>query len=299
MSAAARRRGTAGDGRGAGSVIVTHPGPDQGREEILAALTSEAAAHPTVTIVPSLGVLYPAFVAACDLVAGNSSSGIIEAAAFEVPAVDIGTRQRGRLRGRNVLHADEGFPAVSDAVSRAVDPAFRATLRGMSQPLRRRLGRRADRGGGGVVGGHAVPASGSRTAARRGGGRSSMPLKDSADFLLDEAATLRDVMTALDRHGHKAVVLVSADRMLSGLLTDGDVRRACWRAPRSTTPPSPTPRRTPTVVRHGAHRGHVLDLMRALHIEPIPSVDDRGRRGRPAHPVRTSSGSQPCCPTPP
>lgn len=119
---------------GAGSVIVTHPGPDQGREEILAALTSEAAAHPTVTIVPSLGVLYPAFVAACDLVAGNSSSGIIEAAAFEVPAVDIGVRQRGRLRGRNVLHADEGFPAVSEAVQRAVDPAFRATLRGMSNP---------------------------------------------------------------------------------------------------------------------------------------------------------------------
>ena len=33
-------------------------------------------------------------------------------------------------------------------------------------------------------------------------------------------------MTALDRHGHKAVVLVSADRTLSGLVTDGDVRRA-------------------------------------------------------------------------
>lgn len=119
---------------GMGSVIVTHPGPDQGREEILAALSAEAAAHRTVTIVPSLGVLYPAFVAACDLVVGNSSSGIIEAAAFEVPAVDIGIRQRGRLRGDNVLHADEGFAAVSEAVLRAVDPAFRATLRGMTNP---------------------------------------------------------------------------------------------------------------------------------------------------------------------
>jgi UDP-N-acetylglucosamine 2-epimerase (non-hydrolysing) len=115
-------------------VLVTHPGPDQGREEVLAALTSVATADPTVTIVPSLGVLYPAVVAACDLVAGNSSSGIIEAAAFEVPAVDIGIRQRGRLRGRNVLHADDGFASVSDAVLRAVDPAFRTTLRGMTNP---------------------------------------------------------------------------------------------------------------------------------------------------------------------
>jgi UDP-N-acetylglucosamine 2-epimerase (non-hydrolysing) len=117
-----------------GSVLVTHPGPDQGREEILDALTSTAAGHPNVTIVPSLGVLYPAFVAACDVVVGNSSSGIIEAAAFEVPAVDIGIRQRGRLRGDNVLQADEGSPSVRRTVERAVDPSFRARLRGMPNP---------------------------------------------------------------------------------------------------------------------------------------------------------------------
>ncbi|MGZ4657952.1 MAG: UDP-N-acetylglucosamine 2-epimerase [Blastococcus sp.] len=120
--------------RAAGSVIATHPGPDHGREQILAALTAEAATHPTVTIVPSLGVLYPAFVAACDVVVGNSSSGVIEAATFEIPAVDIGIRQRGRLRGDNVLQADEGFASVSAVLDRALDPSFRATLRGMANP---------------------------------------------------------------------------------------------------------------------------------------------------------------------
>lgn len=118
----------------AGSVIVTHPGPDRGREEVLAALTEVAATHPHVVPVPSLGVLYPAVVAACDVVVGNSSSGIIEAAAFEVPAVDIGIRQRGRLKGSNVLHAADGRSSVEAAVRRAVDPAFRASLRGMSNP---------------------------------------------------------------------------------------------------------------------------------------------------------------------
>lgn len=103
-----------------------------------------------------------------------------------------------------------------------------------------------------------------------------MPLKDSADFLLDEAGTLRDVMTALDRYGHKAVVLVSADRMLSGLVTDGDVRRALLAGAALDEPALPHASRTPTVVRDGAHRGHVLDLMRGLHIEQIPVVDDSG-----------------------
>jgi UDP-N-acetylglucosamine 2-epimerase (non-hydrolysing) len=118
----------------AGSVIATHPGPDRGREEILEALTTEAAAHPNVRVIRSLGVLYPPVVAACDVVVGNSSSGVIEAAAFEVPAVDIGIRQRGRLRGKNVLHADEGLAPVEDALRRALDPSFRATLRGMTNP---------------------------------------------------------------------------------------------------------------------------------------------------------------------
>lgn len=117
-----------------GTVLATHPGPDHGREEVLAALTTEAAAHPNVAVVPSLGVLYPAVVAACDVVVGNSSSGVIEAAAFEVPAVDIGIRQRGRLRGENVLQAEEDFTSVSSAVRRAVDPTFRSGLRGMTNP---------------------------------------------------------------------------------------------------------------------------------------------------------------------
>jgi UDP-N-acetylglucosamine 2-epimerase len=38
------------------------------------------------------------------VVVGNSSSGIIEAASFHVPAVDIGPRQAGRQRSRNVVH---------------------------------------------------------------------------------------------------------------------------------------------------------------------------------------------------
>lgn len=35
---------------------------------------------------------------------GNSSSGIIEAASFGTPVVDIGPRQMGRERGRNVVN---------------------------------------------------------------------------------------------------------------------------------------------------------------------------------------------------
>jgi UDP-N-acetylglucosamine 2-epimerase (non-hydrolysing) len=108
----------------AGQVLVTHPGPDSGRDAVLAAITEVAGRLENVVIVPSLGSLYPCVLAACDIVVGNSSSGVIEAAAVGIPAVDIGRRQSGRLRGVNVLHAEDGFPPVQEAVRQGLDPAF-------------------------------------------------------------------------------------------------------------------------------------------------------------------------------
>ena len=44
---------------------------------------------------------------------GNSSSGIIEAASFGTPVIDIGPRQKGRERGANVMH----FPYDRDRLT--------------------------------------------------------------------------------------------------------------------------------------------------------------------------------------
>jgi GDP/UDP-N,N'-diacetylbacillosamine 2-epimerase (hydrolysing) len=48
--------------------------------------------------------------------AGNSSSGIIEAASFGTPVLDLGDRQQGRERGRNVTHAQFEGPGLKRAV---------------------------------------------------------------------------------------------------------------------------------------------------------------------------------------
>ena len=108
-----------------GTVVATHPGMDEGRDEILGALTALAAVEPRLRLVAALGRDYPAVLAASDVVVGNSSSGVIEAATLHVPAVDIGERQRGRLRGDNVVHADEGRDAVAAALRTALSPRWR------------------------------------------------------------------------------------------------------------------------------------------------------------------------------
>jgi UDP-N-acetylglucosamine 2-epimerase (non-hydrolysing) len=117
-----------------GTVIATHPGMDDGRDEILEALTALAAAEPRLRLVAALGRDYPGVLATSDVVVGNSSSGVIEAATLHVPAVDIGERQRGRLRGDNVVHADEGRDAVEAALRTALSPRWREHTAGVTNP---------------------------------------------------------------------------------------------------------------------------------------------------------------------
>jgi UDP-hydrolysing UDP-N-acetyl-D-glucosamine 2-epimerase len=49
---------------------------------------------------------------------GNSSSGIIEAASFGTPVIDVGPRQSGREHGRNVLHCTDGTTSLRRAIAR-------------------------------------------------------------------------------------------------------------------------------------------------------------------------------------
>jgi UDP-N-acetylglucosamine 2-epimerase (non-hydrolysing) len=108
-----------------GTVLATHPGMDEGRDEVLRALLELAAKEPRLRVVAALGRDYPSVLAASDVVVGNSSSGVIEAATVHVPAVDVGERQRGRLRGANVVHADEGRDGVEAALRTALSPPWR------------------------------------------------------------------------------------------------------------------------------------------------------------------------------
>jgi len=65
---------------------------------------------------------------------GNSSSGIIEAASFGLPVVDVGMRQRGRMRAGNVVGAAGDAGSIRAAIEHAVDPAFRRAVDGLVNP---------------------------------------------------------------------------------------------------------------------------------------------------------------------
>jgi UDP-hydrolysing UDP-N-acetyl-D-glucosamine 2-epimerase len=69
-----------------------------------------------------------------DALVGNSSSGIMETASFALPTVNIGMRQRGRERARNVLDAEPDSASISAVIRKARSAGFRESLRGMVNP---------------------------------------------------------------------------------------------------------------------------------------------------------------------
>ena len=69
-----------------------------------------------------------------DILVGNSSSGIMEAASFSLPAINVGLRQQGRERARNLLDADAHPTSILEAVRTARSSEFRQTLLGMENP---------------------------------------------------------------------------------------------------------------------------------------------------------------------
>lgn len=99
---------------------LTMANADAGGQAINAALRAFADARPNVSLHAALGPAYLPLLAACDAVAGNSSSGLTEAPSVRTPTVDIGLRQAGRLAGPSVLHCAAEPAAISRAITRAM-----------------------------------------------------------------------------------------------------------------------------------------------------------------------------------
>lgn len=85
--------------------------------------------------VPSLGALrYLSAVSLAAAVIGNSSSGIIEVPCFRIATVNIGDRQKGRVRVQSVIDCATEAQDIVPAISKALDANFRQSLKNLKSP---------------------------------------------------------------------------------------------------------------------------------------------------------------------
>ena len=118
-----------------GQIVFVYPNADAGSHALIERARALAATRPHTHIFVNLdAVTYWSLLGQADALVGNSSSGIMEAASFALPVVNVGMRQQGRERARNVIDAPAEAAAICAALDRALSPAFRKSLAGMTNP---------------------------------------------------------------------------------------------------------------------------------------------------------------------
>jgi dTDP-glucose pyrophosphorylase len=94
---------------------------------------------------------------------------------------------------------------------------------------------------------------------------------------VQDDASLRDAVMAMDACGLRIVLVVDAEMRLIGLLTDGDVRRALLRGAELDTPVQKAMNRGPRTAPAPVSRSSAVAIMRAANIAHLPVVDGFGR----------------------
>jgi len=111
-------------------VVFTYPNADTGGRALRQAIDRFVGDHPLrMRGYASLGQLrYLSLMRQADAIVGNSSSGLTEAPALKKATVNIGDRQKGRLKASSVIDVPEIREEICAAIRRALSPEFREQL---------------------------------------------------------------------------------------------------------------------------------------------------------------------------
>lgn len=115
--------------------IFTKANSDASGRIINELFTEFADRHSNMKIYDSLGLKrYLSAVKYASFVLGNSSSGIMEVPSFGIPTVNIGDRQRGRLRAESIIDCAPDKEHIVSAINKALSAEFQSFCRTCRNP---------------------------------------------------------------------------------------------------------------------------------------------------------------------
>lgn len=118
------------------NIIFTKANSDTNGRVINAMCDEYVAKNPHKAIVfASLGQLrYLSALQYVDAVVGNSSSGLLEAPSFKIGTINIGDRQKGRIKAASVIDCEPNKDAIKAALARAYSDEFQKMLKDVKNP---------------------------------------------------------------------------------------------------------------------------------------------------------------------
>ncbi len=103
-------------------IIFTRPNSDTEGRQLIKMLDEYVEDRSNCIVYTSLGQLrYLSTVALVDVVVGNSSSGIVEVPSLKTPTVNIGDRQKGRLRADSIIDCEP----ITENIKESIQQAFK------------------------------------------------------------------------------------------------------------------------------------------------------------------------------
>ncbi len=111
--------------------LIIYPNNDAGSKKIINILKNS-----DYKIVKTLNLReYKTLLSNASVLIGNSSSGIHEAATFKIPVVNIGTRQNGRLKPKNVVNTDYDTKQIQKKINYVLNnKVFQRGLKSLKNP---------------------------------------------------------------------------------------------------------------------------------------------------------------------
>lgn len=117
-------------------IIFTKPNADTYGRSIINLIEAYTKKHTNKAIAfTSLGQLrYLSALSLMDVVIGNSSSGLTEAPSFKVPTINIGDRQRGRIKAASIIDTPPERTAITAGIKKALSKDFQDSLPSVKNP---------------------------------------------------------------------------------------------------------------------------------------------------------------------
>jgi UDP-N-acetylglucosamine 2-epimerase (non-hydrolysing)/GDP/UDP-N,N'-diacetylbacillosamine 2-epimerase (hydrolysing) len=116
-------------------VVLCFPNADAGSRSLIERARLFCASRPNASLVINLPAPeYWSLLSMADVLVGNSSSGVMEAASLHTPAINVGIRQEGREHAGNVLNVPADRDDILAALQRALAPEFQRIVDAVENP---------------------------------------------------------------------------------------------------------------------------------------------------------------------
>jgi UDP-hydrolysing UDP-N-acetyl-D-glucosamine 2-epimerase len=121
-------------------VIFTYPNSDFGHRFIINKYKKLCSKLINFRLIENAGQnLYVNLLKNSDLMLGNSSSGIVEAASFKLPVINIGNRQTGKVKPSNVIDCDGSLKSLKAKISLGLSSKFKNKIKKLKNPYEKKI----------------------------------------------------------------------------------------------------------------------------------------------------------------